>query len=216
VTFSVAFAIYAKAAAARITPTAMPRQFRIGAFSRLRVAGWSAASTPSLTNIAAIAHSEARLAPSTIYSAMPSFCSGRIATKTASAPLLIAILPPMARVRSVQARPSPATSSGNAVIARASRAAERSRTDAPSSRAAEFRHHAARAGPRQTSVIGTACAMIRLLRPGMRNFLPTGLSRTGGFTLLCRYRVENRVATLKGPANGPSAAIGALRTAWRL
>ena len=55
---------------------------------------------------------EPRSPPSTIFSAMPRPFSGTIATKTASAPPFNATRPPMARISSVQARPSPATSSG--------------------------------------------------------------------------------------------------------
>ena len=56
-----------------------------------------------------------------IFSATPRPWSGRIATNTASAPVLIAATPPIARISSVQDRPSPATISGWLRIASTSR-----------------------------------------------------------------------------------------------
>ena len=74
-----------------------------------------------------MAHSEARVPPSSIFNATPRPRPGRIAPKTPSAPVLIAARPRRARIISVQARPSPATSSGWAIIASTSAPAAASR-----------------------------------------------------------------------------------------
>ena len=86
-----------------------------------------------------MAHSEARVAPSSIFSATPrGRAPGIMATNTPSAPVLIATGRPAARISaisSVQARPSPATSSGWATIASRRRTIAAPRAPDPSAAA---------------------------------------------------------------------------------
>ena len=80
-----------KAASGWMRPAGNPRRLRIGGLSRRAAPpDASAAMAPRRTRRAAIAHSEARVAPSSIFSATPRPRAGRMATKTASAPVLTA------------------------------------------------------------------------------------------------------------------------------
>ena len=59
-----------------------------------------------------MAHSEALVPPSATFSAIPFSNSGKIATKTPSAPVFRIAFLSHAFIKLVQARPSPATNSG--------------------------------------------------------------------------------------------------------
>ena len=72
------------------------------------------------------------MAPSAILTATPIRRSGTMAANTASAPVLIAARWPITPISLVQERPSPATSSGCAIIAPRSRTIADCRASAPS------------------------------------------------------------------------------------
>ena len=84
---------YIKHSAGRILPTSKPVAFFKIENIRFRIIGCFSSAKPRRTKSAAMAHSEPRVAPSSIFNAIPNPCSGKIAVYTPSAPVFNTIPP---------------------------------------------------------------------------------------------------------------------------